>query len=162
MIKDATGARRYYGIYRGKVVNNKDPQKKRRLSVQVPGVLFSQSTSWAWPMEVASTKTEVPNVGQGVWVMFEAGDPSFPVWSGVFGKNINTGKHTLIKPLPSNVSFPAELIKTSTFSDGTIEIELNKTLVAMAKKIVELETLVEALQASVSSLDSRVSALETP
>lgn len=160
MIKDSTGARRYYGIYRGKVVSNKDPQKKRRLSVQVPGVLFEQSTSWAWPMEVASTKVDVPDVGQGVWVMFEGGDPSFPIWTGVFGKNVNKGKHTLIKPLPANTSFPTELIKTSTFSDGTIELELNKTLVALAKKIVELETLVETLQGDVASLESRVSALE--
>jgi len=26
----------------------------------------------------------VPNEGQGVWVMFEGGDPNFPVWLGVF------------------------------------------------------------------------------
>lgn len=28
---------------------------------------------------------KVPRVGQNVWVMFEAGDPEFPVWMGVFG-----------------------------------------------------------------------------
>ena len=26
----------------------------------------------------------VPNVNQGVWVMFEGGDPNFPVWMGVY------------------------------------------------------------------------------
>jgi len=26
----------------------------------------------------------VPNLEQGVWVMFEGGDPNFPVWMGVF------------------------------------------------------------------------------
>jgi hypothetical protein len=26
----------------------------------------------------------VPNIGQGVWVMFEGGDVNFPVWLGVF------------------------------------------------------------------------------
>ena len=26
----------------------------------------------------------VPNVDQGVWVMFEGGDPNFPLWIGVF------------------------------------------------------------------------------
>jgi hypothetical protein len=27
---------------------------------------------------------EVPNIGQGVWVMFEGGDVNFPLWVGVF------------------------------------------------------------------------------
>jgi hypothetical protein len=27
---------------------------------------------------------KVPNLEQGVWVMFEGGDPNFPVWIGVF------------------------------------------------------------------------------
>jgi hypothetical protein len=27
---------------------------------------------------------EVPNIGQGVWVMFEGGDINFPLWVGVF------------------------------------------------------------------------------
>jgi hypothetical protein len=27
---------------------------------------------------------EVPNIGQGVWVMFEGGDVNFPLWIGVF------------------------------------------------------------------------------
>jgi len=26
----------------------------------------------------------VPTVGQAVWVMFEGGDPNFPIWVGVF------------------------------------------------------------------------------
>jgi len=27
---------------------------------------------------------KVPNISQGVWVMFEGGDPNFPVWMGVY------------------------------------------------------------------------------
>ena len=27
---------------------------------------------------------KVPNLKQGVWVMFEGGDPNFPIWMGVF------------------------------------------------------------------------------
>ena len=27
---------------------------------------------------------ELPSINQGVWVMFEGGDPNFPVWMGVY------------------------------------------------------------------------------
>jgi hypothetical protein len=40
------------------------------------------------PLEVNGTEhtphRKVPNLEQGVWVMFEGGDPNFPVWIGVF------------------------------------------------------------------------------
>jgi hypothetical protein len=31
-----------------------------------------------------SDHIKVPNIGQGVWVMFEGGDPNFPLWVGVY------------------------------------------------------------------------------
>jgi hypothetical protein len=40
------------------------------------------------PLEVNGTEhtphRKVPNLEQGVWIMFEGGDPNFPVWIGVF------------------------------------------------------------------------------
>jgi hypothetical protein len=40
------------------------------------------------PIEVNGTEhtphRKVPNLEQGVWVMFEGGDPNFPIWMGVF------------------------------------------------------------------------------
>lgn len=40
------------------------------------------------PLEINGTEhtphRKVPNLEQGVWVMFEGGDPNFPVWIGVF------------------------------------------------------------------------------
>ena len=42
------------------------------------------------PLETNGTEhtphRDVPNVNQGVWVMFEGGDPNFPVWVGVYTK----------------------------------------------------------------------------
>lgn len=31
-----------------------------------------------------SSHISVPNINQGVWVMFEGGDPNFPIWMGVY------------------------------------------------------------------------------
>ena len=40
------------------------------------------------PLETNNTEhtlhRKVPNINQGVWVMFEGGDPNFPVWMGVY------------------------------------------------------------------------------
>lgn len=40
------------------------------------------------PLEINGTEhtphRKVPDLNQGVWVMFEGGDPNFPVWIGVY------------------------------------------------------------------------------
>jgi hypothetical protein len=89
MIKDAYGNARFYGVYRGVVYKSDDPLNLSRLQVKVPQILADQPTEWAWPVEKPGLTTEVPAVGQGVWVMFEGGDPSYPIWLGTFGKIIS-------------------------------------------------------------------------
>lgn len=85
MIKDSDGKTRFYGVYRGVVVDTRDPLNKNRIRLQVPQVLANQVTSWAWPIVgVSNIQTSTPTVGEGVFVMFEGGDPSFPLWSGKF------------------------------------------------------------------------------
>lgn len=89
MIKDSDGKLRFYGVYRGVVADTRDPLAKNRIRVQVPQVLGSQVTGWAWPMiSVSSTEAASPNVGDGVFIQFEGGDPSFPLWSGKFTGDI--------------------------------------------------------------------------
>ena len=151
----------YFGIYRGSVVDNQDPENLSRVRVKVPQVTSDNVTNWAMPClpitshvdhpdhiphlasevaallnahdvsvsgttssagstphthtfsastSVAHTGTagsllhphedsadplevngtehtphrKVPDINQGVWVMFEGGDPNFPVWIGVY------------------------------------------------------------------------------
>ncbi|CAB4123521.1 hypothetical protein UFOVP46_32 [uncultured Caudovirales phage] len=146
MITDDYGNRRFYGVYRGSVTDTKDPLNKRRIKVVVPQVLGDSSTEWIWAREDASTKTQVPAVGQGVFVMFEGGDPSHPIWMGTFGKNADSGKHALIKPLAASTVLQTSIV-TATFSDGSTEIDVLATIVALANKVATLETQVAALQA---------------
>lgn len=78
---------RFYGKYRGLVRDVNDPTNRGRLSVTVPAVLHEEE-SWAMPCvpyagdDIGSFL--LPAVGSGVWVEFEGGDPSFPIWSGAF------------------------------------------------------------------------------
>ena len=76
-----------FGKYRGIVINNVDPMNRARLLVKAPTVL-GDLEAWAMPC-VPYAGSDVgflflPDHGTGVWLEFEAGDPSFPIWSGFF------------------------------------------------------------------------------
>ena len=77
---------RFYGKYRGLVVQNLDPLGIGRLQAMVPEVLGEVPSGWALPCApYAGTGAglyTVPPIGAGVWVEFERGDPSKPIWVG--------------------------------------------------------------------------------
>ena len=79
---------RYYGKYRGVVLNNIDPMQMGRVQVQVPDVMGIGLSSWAMACVPFTGKQSgvycVPQIGAGVWVEFEQGDPDHPVWVGGF------------------------------------------------------------------------------
>ena len=79
---------KFYGKYRGTVVNNIDPQQIGRIQAIVPDVSNIMLSSWAMPcVPVAGIQTgmfAVPPIGAGVWVEFEQGDPDYPIWTGCF------------------------------------------------------------------------------
>jgi len=78
--------KRYYGKYRGLVVDNDDPSQLGRLKARVPEVLGDVTSGWALPCTpyagAGSGQYTVPEPDTGVWIEFEAGDPSRPIWSG--------------------------------------------------------------------------------
>ena len=81
----------YYGKYRGTVVDNADNLKRGRLRVTVPAVLGVVEV-WAEPCVPYAGPNlgfyAMPEVGTGVWIEFEAGDVSYPIWVGCFwGEN---------------------------------------------------------------------------
>jgi hypothetical protein len=80
---------KFWGKYRGTVVQNIDPERKGRLMVSVPDVLSLIPTTWAEPCVPLAGPTGppigvymVPKIGTGVWVEFEYGDPNRPIWVG--------------------------------------------------------------------------------
>ena len=79
---------KYYGKYRGLVMNNIDPLMLGRLQVQVLDVTGLIPGTWAMPcVPVAGINMgifTVPPIGSGVWVEFEHGDPDYPIWTGCF------------------------------------------------------------------------------
>ena len=155
--------KRYYGVYRGVVKDNKDPQKQRRLKISITQTTGSEVTDWAWPMEPSSINTDVPVVGQGVWVTFIGGDPDYPVWSGAFGKNQGKNKKMFIKPLDNKTSLTglsAHIILIKN-SDGTTDVDLTATLMALANKVKILEGKVTTLESQVNTLKTTLATRTT-
>ncbi|MEU0405895.1 phage baseplate assembly protein V [Streptomyces sp. NPDC006197] len=82
--------RRYYGKYRGIVVDHKDPARLGRLRLRVPSLLGPDVvTGWATPCLPFGGAADqgflfVPERNASVWVEFEEGDLEFPIWVGTF------------------------------------------------------------------------------
>ena len=78
----------YFGKYRGLVLDNVDPLQIGRLMVQVPDVSNVLPSSWAMPCVpfagIQSGFFAVPEIGSGVWIEFEQGDPDYPIWVGCY------------------------------------------------------------------------------
>lgn len=79
-------AQRYYGKYRGTVIQNIDPMQIGRIQVIVPDVGNIIPSTWAMPcVPMAGIQMgfyAIPPIGAGVWVEFEQGDPDYPIWVG--------------------------------------------------------------------------------
>lgn len=132
--------KRLFGVYRAVVTANNDPLKQRRLKLSIqttPGEI----TDWVWPMEATNTSYDPPVLGQGVWVQFIGGDPEYPVWYGTFGKNQGKNKKLFIKALPNTTALTGitDSIILSTNSDGTQELDLIATLLAISNKLQTLD-----------------------
>lgn len=79
---------KFFGKYRGTVINNVDVTQMGRIQAIVPDVSTLLPTSWCMPcVPVAGIQTgvfTVPPIGSGVWIEFEQGDPDYPIWTGCY------------------------------------------------------------------------------
>ncbi len=71
---------RLCGVYRGEVRDNVDPLAQSRVEVRVVGL--GNLLLWALPCQPVGA-AGVPAIGASVWVAFEGGNPTTPVWIGV-------------------------------------------------------------------------------
>lgn len=79
------GLQKYYGMYRAFVTDNKDPEQLGRLKLEIPQIYGKETHDyWAWSVGMSAGNNvgffAVPNIGDMVWVSFENGDPTYPIW----------------------------------------------------------------------------------
>lgn len=117
----------YYGLYRGTVRSTTDPLMLGRLQVSIPDVPGAAEVSWANPcVALAASDTgmfALPPVGSNVWVMFEKGNPSDPVWMGGFWDQANRPPATPAQEL-MKVFKTEGLTVTLTDQPGAAMLEL--------------------------------------
>ena len=96
--------KKYYGKYRGTVINNIDPMQQGRIMAEVPDVLSLLPSTWALPCVPFAGQQSgffvVPQIGASVWVEFEHGDPNYPIWVGGFWGNATEVPALAIAPPP--------------------------------------------------------------
>jgi phage baseplate assembly protein gpV len=80
---------RFYGKYRG-IVSDVDASTMR-IKAKVPSVLGETDTGWCMPcVPYAGPKAGfafLPDKGSGVWIEFEGGDVSYPIWGGGYWRD---------------------------------------------------------------------------
>jgi hypothetical protein len=147
--------RRFFGMYRGTVVENADPSRLGRLRTQVPSVAGDAVLGWATPCVPYGGAPDqglllVPDAGAGVWIGFEEGNPDYPIWFGAYWSQ--TGGDTEL-PKPNGpdgaeqggVQDPPTRKILKTAKGHTIQFE--------DKDSEELITLVEAVNHNVVTMN---------
>lgn len=76
----------YYGKYRALVKDVDDPEKLGRITAIVPEIYGEEESPWALPAVPFAGKKHglvlLPEANDGVWIEFEAGNISRPIWTG--------------------------------------------------------------------------------
>jgi uncharacterized protein involved in type VI secretion and phage assembly len=133
---------RFYGKYRGQVTDNNDPDNLGRIKAKVPRVLGDEESGWALPAFIYGGASEqglfaLPDVGAGVWIEFEGGDLSYPVWTGTWYTN---------GAIPESAQAGKKVFKTKSghkiiFDDdgGTLEVtDSNSNTVTMDANTIKI------------------------
>jgi hypothetical protein len=152
---------RFYGKYRG-IVSSVDPATMR-IKALVPSVLGDRETGWCMPcVPYAGPKTGfafLPATGSGVWIEFEGGDVSYPIWVGGYWREgeFPVGVAQNVRVIATAASLTVKL------DDDQGEITLsdqNGNTVTLGKSGVKLANGQESVVVSSSSVSVNEGALE--
>jgi phage baseplate assembly protein gpV len=124
---------RFFGKYRGTVVDV--DATTMCVKAEVPAVLGTQASGWCQPcVPYAGPQVGflmLPAVGSGVWIEFEAGDVSHPIWVGCYWR---TGE------LPGAASATVQSVVTTAGSLAFDSDASSITLQGSASQTVVLDS----------------------
>jgi len=148
---------RYFGKYRGLVREVDDPENMGRIIAQVPEVYGEADSPWALPSVPFAGPNHglvvLPEVEDGVWIEFEAGDPSRPIWTGCWWArgempaSAGTQTRVLVTSEGHQVILDDEASKVQllhsggaeiTLSDSEIKLKIGSTQVVLSSSGVNI------------------------
>jgi uncharacterized protein involved in type VI secretion and phage assembly len=127
--------RPFYGKYRGSVTDVDG--STFRIKAKVPAVLGDQKTGWCTPCVPYAGDgvglVFLPKSGAGVWIEFEAGDVSFPIWSGCYWRDgeqpgdISDTVRGFVTESPSKLLFDddGETVTLSDANENGVKLDSN-------------------------------------
>lgn len=166
---------RFYSIYRGMVVDNNDPNHMNSLQVAIPeiqgGIII-----WALPFgQHGGLKTGfkylAPEIGDTVYIMFEYGNPSKPLWTyhGFGLEQIpeeldDPNKMGIITPNGNLVILDETSGELTVFTKGNITIKSNKVIQFQEganEGLIKIKELTNKLNQTISELEALRSTFNT-
>jgi hypothetical protein len=143
---------RFYGKYRGVVLNNIDPTLRGRITAMVPEVLGVIPSGFAEPCVPYAGTTSglyaIPPIGAGVWIEFEAGDASRPIWTGCWWAAGEAPlNHLMAPPTPFRKILRTETGLQVSLDDTTQTITVSDIagLNTLSVKVLEATVEIQAL-----------------
>ncbi len=138
---------KFFGKYRARVINNKDPKKMGRIKVECPKVLGKFESEWCLPCFPYGADgigtIQIPREGYLVWIEFEEGDPDKPIWTGAIWKQELTPFEDEYEVVDRKRIFKTESGHKIVFSDveeHEYEDEEGNTISVEADEHIELTT----------------------
>lgn len=134
------GIGRYYSVYRGIVVDNEDIEKNmNRIKVCVPEVMGG-SFGWAYPRGQHGSadsgfKFLAPKIGDTVFVTFECGDPTKPLWE-YHGWALQQIPEPLSGPNKMGIVTPEGNVIVIDDDEGTLTMHFNGAIQVHSEKEV--------------------------
>lgn len=166
---------RFYSIYRGMVMDNNDPNHMNSLQVAIPEIQGGIIV-WALPFgQHGGLKTGfkylAPEIGDTVYIMFEYGNPSKPLWTyhGFGLEQIpeeldDPNKMGIITPNGNLVILDETSGELKVFTEGNITIKSNKVIQfqdGANEGLIKIKELTNKLNQTISELEALRSSFNT-
>lgn len=161
---------RYYGLYEAIVFDNDDPQTQGRIKVRVPSLGRDEPLElFAYPVSPFAGDGFgfffPPEVGDRVWVVFQGGDPSLPLYMGGWWQNRTKATGASNIPPEARLSGPPRIrsLRTKAGHRIIIDEDVGITIQTPGGTIVRLNdstTTVEIISTSEVKVQAQTAKVE--